>query len=308
MSRRRRWRRSKKLYNPVAKYWADYTTKAPQPVPAGGSIAVPVHKGESIKIINTHGNQVVAIWALAHRNDPTADLFGTARNEAAPIFPNDTVQSASSFPKLANVAAGASREYMSTSHTRSALGRRFPRVSDILVDQKRAPILRLVEDTSPGVHDTLSPACDRWLYARLGIKSHHASCFDNYWDALSRLQTGRNEAETRENNAQKDWVNDKELEVSVNDFCSDSNVFPDPIHLFGNVSMENGPQISGVYSKIKPPVSKAREYVRLEAMRDVVVVLSACPQVDLMINEPDKKPIEVHYEVLPRNNGEQDAE
>lgn len=72
-------------------------------------------------------------------------------------------------------------------HLRACLHKLVPKVGDDLVSQKRAPLLKMVEDTSPGVHDTLIAACDRWRYARLGAKGDHESCTDNLWDAIEAL-------------------------------------------------------------------------------------------------------------------------
>jgi uncharacterized protein YcgI (DUF1989 family) len=44
------------------------------------------------------------------------------------------------------------------------------------------------------------------------------------------------------------------------------------------------------------PLTKAGDYVVLEALRDVVVVMSACPQDILTIN--GKNPVDAHFEVL----------
>ena len=41
-----------------------------------------------------------------------------------------------------------------------ALPRRSSPAGDALVTNRRRPILTLVEDTSPGLHDTLIAACD----------------------------------------------------------------------------------------------------------------------------------------------------
>ena len=117
--------------------------------------------------------------------------------------------------------------------------------------------------------------------------SHHASCLDNYWDALSRLRKGRNQKEIEVNEAQNKWVKDQGLEMLVNDLCSNSNVFPDPIHLF-------------------PDDSMTREYVQLEAMRDVVFVLSVCPRyVPRLDDSSREKHCVVYYEVLLKGRGEQ---
>lgn len=46
--------------NWLTKAFVDFTTPGELPIPTCGSVAVPLHKGESIKIINTPGDQVVA--------------------------------------------------------------------------------------------------------------------------------------------------------------------------------------------------------------------------------------------------------
>ncbi|MBW4654427.1 MAG: urea carboxylase-associated family protein [Kaiparowitsia implicata GSE-PSE-MK54-09C] len=59
------------------------------------------------------------------------------------------------------------------------LGKIIPKVGDILYTDHRRPILTLVEDASPGIHDTLIAACDRDRYELLGVPNH-----DNYADNL----------------------------------------------------------------------------------------------------------------------------
>jgi|GEM_PF-3750724 len=61
-----------------------------------------------------------------------------------------------------------------------------PRPGDVLVTNLRRPILRLLEDSSPGVHDTLIPSCDSERYRQLGA-SGHGSCTDNFRDSLRAI-------------------------------------------------------------------------------------------------------------------------
>ena len=72
-------------------------------------------------------------------------------------------------------------------HSRVAIGGVFPRPGDTMVTNKRRPILTLVEDTSPGIHDTLIAACDRWRYILLGAGDDHDNCEDNLHAALAAL-------------------------------------------------------------------------------------------------------------------------
>ena len=49
-------------------------------------------------------------------------------------------------------------EYLSAQHTRATTSHLFPAVGDDFVTNRRRPILRLVADDSPGIHDMLIAA------------------------------------------------------------------------------------------------------------------------------------------------------
>ena len=117
-------------------------------IPARQGKATHVSKGQTIKVINTRGQQVVDTWAF------NADDM---------------------------------REFMSMEHSRVAIGRIIPGNGDTLVTNRRRGILTLVEDTSGGIHDTLFAACDRWRYELLGCKEYHDNCTDNLAAGLSAL-------------------------------------------------------------------------------------------------------------------------
>jgi uncharacterized protein len=117
-------------------------------IPARRGKAVRLDKDQSVKVINTFGQQVVDTWAF----------------NAADIG-----------------------EFMSMAHTRISICRIIPGIGDALVTNRRRPILTLAEDTSGGIHDTLVAACDRWRYELLGHVGHHDSCTDNLAAALGEL-------------------------------------------------------------------------------------------------------------------------
>jgi len=117
-------------------------------IPARRGRAARLSQGQSIKIINTHGQQVVDTWAFS-----TEDLT----------------------------------EFMSMEHLRPTLTRIFPRAGDDLVTNRRRPILHFAEDTSPGVHDTLMAACDDYRYGLLGCTEYHDNCTDNLFAALRNI-------------------------------------------------------------------------------------------------------------------------
>ena len=117
-------------------------------IPARRGKAAHVNAGQSVKVINTHGRQVVDTWAF-RRDDLT--------------------------------------EFMSMEHSRTALARIMPEVGQSMVTNRRRPILTLVDDTSGGIHDTLLAACDRYRYELLGCNEYHDNCTDNLAAALAEL-------------------------------------------------------------------------------------------------------------------------
>lgn len=117
-------------------------------IPARKGKATRLRRGQTVKIINTKGQQVVDTWAFN---------------------------------------ASDVKEFMSMEHTRVAIGGIIPKIGDALVTNKRRPILTLVEDTSGGIHDTLFAACDRYRYELLGCKEYHDNCTDNLVAALGAV-------------------------------------------------------------------------------------------------------------------------
>ena len=106
-------------------------------IPARRGAAAFVRRGQMVQVINTHGEQVVDTWAFVRH-----DL----------------------------------REFMSMEHTRATLVKIMPAVGDCLFTTRRRPILKIVEDTSPGIHDTLMAACDSHRYGLLGCTGYHDNC------------------------------------------------------------------------------------------------------------------------------------
>jgi uncharacterized protein YcgI (DUF1989 family) len=248
-------------------------------VPARRGAATIVRHGQKIKIINTHGNQVVDTWALAL---PSSTVSTASSKAEAPLYPNATFTSHTKYTSVANAAASAP-EYMSMCHCRASLLKITPAAGDVLVSQKRAPMVKLLEDTSPGVHDTLIAACDRWRYSELGIEGYHESCTDNFWDAISDL-TSSGSLSKEEQDALEDLQSQNGGKV------------PDPFNLFMNIPITQTGEGAKRDVSFEAPVTKEGDYVVLEALRDLVVVMSACPQDVLTIN--GKNPVDAHYEVL----------
>lgn len=192
-------------------------------IPARKGKAATLEAGQQVKVINTHGQQVVDTWAF-NRDDLT--------------------------------------ECLSMEHTRAALSRIMARVGDSLVTNRRRPILTLVEDTSPGIHDTLIAACDRYRYELLGCREYHDNCTDNLAAALAEL--GLTPPET-----------------------------PSPWNLFMNIPVRADGSLS-----FEPPVSRPGDYVVLRAEMACVIAFSACPQDIVPINGPACTPTEAHFAIL----------
>ena len=192
-------------------------------IPARRGKAARLAKGQRIKMINTHGTQVVDTWAF------NADDL---------------------------------RELMSMEHTRPHIGKIIPAVGDIMYTNRRRPILTFVEDTSPGIHDTILAACDRYRYKFLGVEGYHDNCTDNLNAAMAALGLTPPEC-------------------------------PSPLNMWMNIPVGPDHRID-----FCPTVSKPGDYVLLRAEMDVIMAFSACPQDILPINGVACKPVEAHFQVL----------
>jgi uncharacterized protein YcgI (DUF1989 family) len=192
-------------------------------IPARRGKAVRLRQGQHARVINTHGQQVVDTWAF-HSTDV--------------------------------------HEWMSMQHTRAALCHIMVRVGDSLVTNQRRPILTLVEDTSPGIHDTLIAACDRYRYTLLGCTEYHDNCTDNLAAALAELGM-------------------------------QAPVTPSPWNLFMHIPVQPDGRLS-----FEPPLCKPGDAVLLRAEMDCFLAFSACPQDIVPINGIDCAPTEAHVEVV----------
>lgn len=104
--------------------------------------------GQSIKVIDSAGGQVIDTWAFSILSTPA-------------------------FPR-----------YMSMTHTRSTLQKLLPSIHESFLDNRRDPILTIIEDTSPGMHDVLYAACSPERYLQLGADKDHDNCANNLRNAL----------------------------------------------------------------------------------------------------------------------------
>jgi len=146
-------------------------------------------------------------------------------------------------------AAGDVREYASAEHTRVHVDRLFPKPGEPFVTNRRRPILHFEADQTPGAHDMLVAACDPTRYAGLGVEGWHASCQEN----LQRVMA---------------------------EFGHDDIEIPQPINLFTNIGL--GPDRELLW---RSAPTRPGDSVTLRAEMDCIVVLSACPQDLVTIND-----------------------
>ena len=191
-------------------------------VPPRCGVAVRVVAGRSIRVINTHGTQVCDFWALC---------------DCAP------------------------HEFLSMAHCHTETGGIMPAVGDVMVSNRRRPMLTITSDDSPGVHDTVIASCDWPRYKVLGCTEYHDNCADNFRMALMAIG---------------------EAAVHV----------PDPFNLWMNIPVSPQGRISW-----EAPVSSAGHSIVMRAETDIIAVMSACPQDLTPVNGDGLAPTELHFRI-----------
>ncbi len=184
-------------------------------IPAREGRAVHLNPGDRLFILNEQGHQVCDFFALVH---------------------------------------GAPGEMLSMEHTRTALGKVYVRQGDTLVTNRRRPLIEIVEDTSPGVHDILIACCDQPRYETLGAKGYHDNCADNFRMALEAIGIAP---------------------IHV----------PSPFNIWMNIPVAE----DGRYAWT-PPVSRPGDHIALEAKAACICIMSACPQDMTPVNGIDTQP------------------
>ena len=191
-------------------------------IPPRCGVAVNLQAGQQLQIENTHGTQVCDFWAYL-----AADMG----------------------------------QFLSMSHCRTWLQSVFPKVGDQLVTNCRQPVLEIISDTSPGVHDTVMSCCDLTRYQLLGCTEYHDNCTDNLRMALLAIQRR-------------------------------APSIPDPFNLWMNIPVKSDGQTS-----FEPTISKKGDWIKMKANCDLIAVMSACPQDMNPINGVGCSPTEVSFSV-----------
>jgi uncharacterized protein len=151
-------------------------------------------------------------------------------------------------------------EYHSAMHTRAVVSHLFPKVGEAFVTNRRRPIMTLEADDTPAVHDMLIAPCDPERYQGLGVRDWHASCREN-------------------------------LELAMRGLGHDRICIPASINLFMNIPVEADGSLGW-----EPAPTAAGDSITLRAEMDAIVVVSACPQDIVPIN--DRNPTSIAIELL----------
>jgi len=147
-------------------------------------------------------------------------------------------------------------------HTRAHYDKILPKINEFFVTNRRSPILTIVEDTTPGDHDTLMAACDKHRYVKqFGIAEYHDNCTDNLRQALTDL-------------------GEKGEEFS-----------PSPFNIFMNIPVREGNLLSW-----DPPTTSRGQCITFRAEMDLIIAFSACPNDCLPIN--GNMSMDAHFQVL----------
>ena len=189
-------------------------------IPPRCGVAIKLQASQQLQVENTHGTQVCDFWAYL-----AADMG----------------------------------QFLSMSHCRTWLQSVFPKIGDRLVTNRRQPVLEIISDTSPGVHDTVMSCCDLTRYQLLGCTEYHDNCTDN-------------------------------LRMALNAIGLEAPHVPDPFNLWMNIPITLDGQTS-----FQPTISSPGDVIGLRAIEDLVVVMSACPQDKNPINDVGAVPSEIHF-------------
>lgn len=187
-------------------------------VPPQSARAVKVKAGSLIAIVDVEGRQVGDMFAFSQA-DPT--------------------------------------EYLSAAYTRQLYRKLFPAIGEPFATNRLRPILTMVSDTSPGMHDMLLATCSPATYkVKYGIKEWHPSCEENFFNA-------------------------------VRDLGYEFDHIPDPVNIFQDSAVKSG----STEIVLKPAQTVAGDRVVFRAEMDLVFVLTACASDTAPTNAGKCKPL-----------------
>lgn len=150
-------------------------------------------------------------------------------------------------------------DYLSSGRTLDYMSKLFLSTGDVLYSSKSVPMAKIVED-KVGRHDFLLTPCSKDTFSIIyQDKNPHHGCEGNLIKAFN--------------------------ELGINLSC-----LPTTFNVFMNVVINEAGEL-----KVAPPISKAGDYIVIEALEDLLVGLTACSA--LQSNNYAFKPI--GFQVLP---------
>jgi uncharacterized protein YcgI (DUF1989 family) len=132
-------------------------------------------------------------------------------------------------------------EWLSANHTWVTTFNVKPRQGDVLISRFRRPMVKFSRDGANGVHDMMIAACDQFRYEFFGHRGPHASCSENLAVAMRR----------------------EGYQVDV---------IPQPVNFFTHTRVEADGSFKSLPNTVPPGA-----FVELEALIDLICVVSACP-------------------------------
>jgi uncharacterized protein YcgI (DUF1989 family) len=159
---------------------------------------------------------------------------------------------------LVSFSKDDTREWLSSGRSIDYAGTIYLTSGNILYSNRSRPMFTIEADTV-GRHDFLLTPCSPETFSIIyNHDGHHPSCFENLWRNLAR-------------------------------FAVAPDTIPTTFNVFMNVDVTSEGKL-----EIKPPQSKAGDYITLRAEMDMYVGLTACSAE--MSNNYSFKPI--HWEIL----------
>jgi len=137
--------------------------------------------------------------------------------------------------------AGNVGEWLSPMHAWVTTFCLKPREGDVLISRFRRPMVKIVKDGANGIHDMTIAACDQARYEFFGHKGPHSSCAEN-------------------------------LGVSMRRLGFQIDVVPQPVNFFTNTVIAGDGRLTSPPNPVPPGA-----YVELEALMDLICVVSSCP-------------------------------
>lgn len=180
-----------------------------------------VTTGTTVRVVNPKGHQVVDLWVFVE-SDPT--------------------------------------EYLSMAHNRTAHYTTRFQVGHVLVSNRFKKLLRFIEDTTDGFHDSFHAACSAQSYAHFGCDQQYPNCEDN-------------------------------LHKALHDAGIAFQITPPPWNLFEKSLVDEAGLIHDGSTS-----AKAGDYVELNAECDLFMVFSACRSTIGNIQGGDPAGAQIHIE------------